>query len=309
MTKQMTTNDLQQGEHRKPKSVSDLLVEPKMKNQIALALPRHMTAERFARIALTELRKVPKLAQCEPTSFMGAVMQCAQLGIEPGGALGHAYLLPFDVRKKQGNQWVTVRTDCQLILGYRGMIDLARRSGQIVSLSARAVYADDQFNYSYGLEETLEHMPSKSNTPGELIYVYAVARLKDGGYQFEVMSRAQVEAIRSQSKAKDSGPWVTHFEEMARKTVVRRLFKYLPVSIEMQTAITLDERAESGLPQDNQAVITGEYEHVEDSRQPDPEPVEEEAEETHDEVPETTQEKQPEKKTRTAPARNLPGMD
>lgn len=251
--------------NQKPKDIASLMSSPQVKAQMALALPKHMTADRLMRIALTEIRKVPKLATCETQSFMGAVMQCAQLGLEPGAALGHAYLLPFDVRKKVGNQWQTVRTDCQLIIGYRGMIDLARRSDQIISLSARSVHKNDEFSYSYGLSEDLHHVPA-SGDRGDLTHVYAVARLKGGGVQFEVMSRADVEKIKDQSKAGSNGPWVSHFDEMAKKTVIRRLFKYLPVSIEIQTAVSLDERAEAGIPQDNASALTGEYAVIPDDQ-------------------------------------------
>ena len=234
--------------------------DPKIKQQMALALPKHMTADRLARIATTEIRKNPLLARCEQQSFLGAIMQCAQLGLEPGGALGHAYLLPFNNRK---NGTVEV----QFIVGYRGMIDLARRSGQIVSLSARTVYENDEFSYEYGLDETLKHKPCEGSDPGKLTHVYAVAKLKDGGVQFDVMSFEQVMAVKAQSKAGNSGPWMTHFDEMAKKTVIRRLFKYLPVSIEMQTAVTLDERTDAGVTQDNSFVVTGEFDVVDDGAQ------------------------------------------
>ena len=229
------------------------LVE-KLKPQLALALPRHMTADRMARIVLTDMRRVPKLMECTPQSLAGAIMASAQLGLEPGNGLGHAYLLPFDKRAKVGGQWQTVATECQLIIGYRGMIDLARRSGQIVSLSARIVHERDHFTYRYGLDETIEHVPHAGEHPGAMTFVYAVAKLKDGGVQFEVMSRAEVEAIRAKSKAGSSGPWVDHFEEMAKKTAIRRLFKYLPVSVEMSRAVTMDEQADAGLPQDHNVI-------------------------------------------------------
>lgn len=254
------------------KTLAHLLTDPKIKQQIALALPKHMTADRLARIALTEIRKVPKLAQCDQTSFLGAIMQIAALGLEPGGALGHAYLIPFDKRAQVDGKWQVVGTDVQLIIGYRGMIDLARRSGQIVSLSARIVYAKDKFTYSYGLEESMEHVPFEGTEPGEMTHVYAVAKLVGGGVQFEVMSRAKVEATRDGSqgyqaaikaaekyrKAVDS-PWTNHFDEMAKKTVIRQLFKYLPVSIEIQRAVGLDEQADAGLPQGNALVTDADY--------------------------------------------------
>ena len=248
----------------KPKTLAGLLTDPKIKAQMALALPKHLTADRMARIALTEIRKTPALGKCNQESFLGSVMQCAQLGLEPGSALGHAYLLPFGNGKAKDGL-----ANVQLIIGYRGMIDLARRSGQIVSLTARSVHANDRFSYRLGLDETIEHVPSDGER-GPLTHVYAVAKLKDGGVQFEVMSRLDIEVVRKQSKAGTNGPWVTHFDEMAKKTAIRRLFKYLPVSIEMQTAVSLDERGEAGIDQDNAAVLTGEYSVVDEQEEQQP---------------------------------------
>jgi recombination protein RecT len=252
----------------KPKDLAHLLATPGVQAQLKAALPRHMTAERMARIATTEMRKVPKLGQCDPMSFLGAVIQCAQLGLEPGNALGHAYILPFDKREKVGGQWKTVRTEAQVIIGYRGMIDLARRSGQIVSIDARAVYEGDKFECLLGLDARIEHVPDWQNAnradPSKLRFVYAVAKLKDGGVQFDVMSRAEVEGIRARSKSADNGPWVTDFAAMAVKTVVRRLFKFLPVSIEIQHAVGLDEMAEAGISQQNGAVIDAEFAFVDE---------------------------------------------
>lgn len=258
-----------QAEPQKPKTLSGLLMDPQVKAQMAMALPRHMTADRLARIALTEIRKTPKLATCDQASFLGAIMQCAQLGLEPGSALGHAYLLPFDKREKVGNQWQVTGTDVQLIVGYRGMIDLARRSGQILSLEARAVFEADEFFVRLGLDSTIEHVPAwEAADRGPMTFVYAVAKLKDGGTQFEVMSRAEVIRIRDASQGYKSAaesakkynkpinsPWEQHFEEMAKKTVIRRLFKYLPVSIEMQRAVGLDEMGDAGIDQMHRAVI------------------------------------------------------
>jgi recombination protein RecT len=247
--------------------VAALLASPNMQAQIKAALPRHMTPERLARIVTTEIRKVPKLAECTPVSFFGAVIQCAQLGLEPGNALGHAYILPYDKSVKTDTGWKKI-PEAQLIIGYRGMIDLARRSGQIVSLDARAVYEGDKFECRLGLDPHIEHEPDWNNPnrtdPAKLQFVYAVAKLKDGGIQFDVMSRAEIEGVRARSKAAEKGPWVTDFQPMALKTVVRRLFKFLPVSIEMQTAVGLDERAEAGLPQDMGAVIDGQFTPIDD---------------------------------------------
>jgi recombination protein RecT len=219
-------------------TVQSMLANPKLKQQLADALPRHMTPDRMVRIALTELRKTPKLQECEPISVIGAIVQCAQLGLEPGNSLGHAWLIPY-YNTKAG------KYQCQFQIGYRGMIDLARRSGQVISIFASEVCENDLFEFEYGLEQKLRHVPCRTSR-GHVIYYYAVAHLKDGGHQFVVMSHHEVDTIRKQSKAASSGPWVTHPDEMGKKTVIRRLFKYLPVSIEMQQAITHDERGEIG---------------------------------------------------------------
>lgn len=199
----------------------------KNRDSIASALPKHLTVDRLTRVALGELRTNTKLLECNPHSLMNAIVKASQLGLEVGSAMGHAYLVPY-------------KTECTLIIGYRGMIALARRSGEIQSITARVVYARDAFELEYGLEEKLRHVPSTEADPGPVTYVYAVAKLRDGGIQYEVMTRAEVEAIRKRSRAGQSGPWVSDWSEMARKTVMRRLFKYLPMSIEMADALSAD---------------------------------------------------------------------
>ena len=223
-------------------TIEDLL--KKHGPEIALALPQHVTPERLLRIALSEVRRNPRLAQCSAPSLLGAIFTCAQLGLEPGGALGHCFLIPY-------------RDECQFQIGYKGMIELARRSGQIQSLSARSVYENDHFEYSYGLHEDLVHQPATGER-GELTHAYAVARLMDGGIQFEVMDRFELEEIRDGSQGyqtaikynKKDTPWISSFDEMCRKTVIRRMFKYLPVSIELVKAASLDERADRGQRQE-----------------------------------------------------------
>ena len=212
------------------------------RGQIAMALPKHMTPERMMRVCNTAIQKTPALLDCEPRSLMGAIIQSSQLSLEPDGVLGHAYLIPFNNRK-------TGRIECQFIAGYKGLIELSRRSGQISTVYAHAVHANDEFRYTLGLDPTLIHKPT-SGEPGDLIAVYAVCHLRDGGKQFEVLQRREIDAIRSQSKASNSGPWVTHYDEMAKKTALRRLCKLLPTSPELARAAALDELAEASQPQD-----------------------------------------------------------
>lgn len=218
------------------KTVANLLDQ--MKGQIALALPKHMNVDRVTRIALTEFRKNPKLQECDPMTFIACIMEAAQLGLEPG-ILGSSYLVPYWNSKKNCY-------DCTLIPGYRGFIDLARRSGNIQTITAEIVYENDEFEFEKGLEPKLVHKPVLVNS-GKMIAAYAVAQIKGGGFQYIVMSKEAIDQAKNRSKSSKNGPWVTDYEAMAQKTVVRRLFKWLPVSIEMQKAAVLDEHAENNM--------------------------------------------------------------
>lgn len=204
----------------KANSLIDVVRSKGFQTQMALALPKSMTAERLTRIVMTECRKTPALLKCAPESFYGAVLQCAALGLEPGSALGHCYLLPFGNGKDREG-----RPNAQLIIGYRGMIDLARRSGQIISLSAYCVHEQDTFNYHLGLDPDIEHVPASTADRGKVTHVYAVAK----------------------------------WDEMAKKTVIRRLFKYLPVSIEAARAVEIDEKSDRGEAVTQQEFLEGEF--------------------------------------------------
>lgn len=227
--------------------------------EIAKMLPQKMNAERLLKVAQIAATTTPGLADCDVPSLVGAIGQCAQMGLEPNTVLGHAYLVPFNTKRKDANgneRWVK---SVQVIIGYKGLIDLARRSGQIVSIAAHEVCEKDQFELVYGLDEKLNHTPAMGDR-GEIIGFYAVAKLKDGGYCFEFMDVAQITAIMlaTQSKGK-YGPWKDNFVEMGRKTVIRRLAKYLPLSVEFQTASALDGIAEAGRDQHLDTVIDGEF--------------------------------------------------
>lgn len=213
----------------------------RQKPEIARALPKHMDPDRLARIATTVLRQTPQLGQCTPESFLGALMTCAQLGLEPG-PLGHAYLVPFK-NNKNGVFEVT------FIPGYRGLVELARRSGQVQSVQAHVVREGDRFDYEFGLNPKLEHKPAGSD--GEVTHAYAVVRYKDGGADFDVMTVAEVDAIRKRSRAATNGPWVTDYAEMAKKTVLRRLLKTAPMSVEYHQAVAQEERVRTRIDLDD----------------------------------------------------------
>jgi len=222
-------------------TVRDLLT--KMMPQIQQALPEHMKAERMVRVVMTTIQKNPKLADCDQRSLLGAILESSQLGLEPDGVLGMAYLVPFNNRKAGILQ-------CQLIVGYKGLIDLSRRSGNISTIDAHEVRKKDHFKFAFGLKPVLEHtpFPASAEQRGEVTHFYAVCQLRDGGVQFAVMHKTEVDAIRARSRSSDSGPWVTDYEAMGKKTVLRQLAKLLPVSVETQRAIALDEEDDTSRP-------------------------------------------------------------
>ena len=231
-----------------PLTVAQLLES--QKSQIMAALPKHMDPNRMARIALTEFRRTPKLQDCDPMSFLGAIIQCSQIGLEPGSSQGHVYLVPFFNGKRKCYE-------VQVIPGYKGFMELARRSGAVSKISARCVYEKDTFNVEYGASEKLTHIPYTDGDPGPMIKVYAVAVLKDGNTQFEVMTMDQIKKVEKASKS--GNVWKEHFDEMARKTAVRRLYKYLPSSAEMSAASQLYDDNYSGVPQENFTIIDKNY--------------------------------------------------
>ena len=190
-----------------------------MQGEIRKALPAVMTPERFTRIVLSALSANPKLAQTTPQSFLAAMMTAAQLGMEPNTPLGQAYLIPYYNSKSRCNE-------CQFQLGYKGLIDLAYRSGEVSIIQAQVVYEHDDFTYSFGLEPVLKHVPAAADR-GEPTFVYAMFRTKDGGFGFDVMSMDAIHTFaRQYSKSFSSGPWQTNFEEMAKKTVLKKVLKY-----------------------------------------------------------------------------------
>lgn len=194
-------------------------------DQIKNALPANITPERMSRIALTALSKNADLAQSTPESFLGALLTSAQLGLECNTPLGQAYLIPYR------NKGVM---ETQFQVGYQGLIDLCYRTGQYKKIIARVVYEGDDFDYSYGLDEKLIHRPKeKTDKP---IYVYALYELKNGASAFEVMSWEGVMAhAKKYSKAVQKGwtsPWATDPESMAKKTVLKKVLKYAPKTVE-----------------------------------------------------------------------------
>lgn len=235
-------------EQPKPKSLPDLIKEST--KELARALPKHLTAERIARIALTCIRLTPKLTECTPESFMGSLFTAAQLGLEPVG--GRAYLIPFKKSFKVGNDWKS-KYECVLVVGYKGLADLFYRHDKAVELAWGTVHEKDDFTYQYGTESFLKHVPARGDRGG-VIGFYVVAKLEGGGRPFMFMSREECMAHgQRHSKTFDKkanegagafykdSPWATNPDSMCLKTVLIQLAKLLPLSIELQQAIQADE--------------------------------------------------------------------
>lgn len=214
-----------------------------MEGEIKKALPSVITPERFTRMVLSALSVNPKLGDCTPTSFLGAMMSAAQLGLEPNTPLGQAYILPYNNRGTM---------EAQFQLGYKGLIDLSYRSGEVEVVQAHIVYENDEFSCEYGLEPKLIHKPADKER-GNPVKVYAMFKTKSGGYGFEVMSMDDVRKhAEKYSKAYGTSfsPWKTSFEEMAKKTVLKRVLKYAPLKSDFVRAVVQDETIKKEVAED-----------------------------------------------------------
>jgi len=252
MTNQViTTNNGEiQTKQEREKTVHDVLQNENVRNALTEILPNNLDANRFARIALTSLRNNPKLLQCDPSSFLAALLQSATLGLEPNTPLGHSYLIPYG-------------KEATLIVGYEGYIDLAYRSGVVTSIHANVVRKGESFEWTEGSSPFINHKPSatpQTYTQGKQIYqsgrdvthAYAIARLLGGGHVQVVMLKEEIDAIKSRSRASHDGPWVTDPIAMMKKTAIRQLRKFLPMSPQaraLHMAAGLDEQADAGLEQ------------------------------------------------------------
>lgn len=205
--------------------------------RIAASASNAISRDRMYQLILSTINRNPKLAECTPETVLSCFMRCTVLGLEPSDVdgLGRAYILPFYNGKKK-------HMEATFIIGYKGLIDLARRSGKIKDISARAVYEGDDFTFEYGLNETLRHVPKATDrTPENLTHVYCVVHFVDGGHYIDVMTRSEIEGVRKRSKAANSGPWVTDYEAMAKKSVIRRAAPYLPLATQTLKAVAADE--------------------------------------------------------------------
>jgi len=221
------------------------------KQQVALALPKHMTPDRFVRVGLTALMKTPKLLDCTPESVIQCMLNCSALGLEPDGRRAH--LIPY------GNT-------CTLIVDYKGMIELAKRSGDVSNVFAQVVCDNDSFQWENG---EVKHQIDFKRDRGAVYAAYAVIAFKDGTKQTDVMTKTEVDAIRKRSKAGNSGPWVTDWNEMAKKTVVRRAMKFVTLSPELADAVEADDAQFTAAPMTVKPIFSTATAEIEPPKEPE----------------------------------------
>lgn len=248
-------NQATQGNNQPVKSKEDKptiakLIE-KMGPEIKRALPKHITPDRMARIALTAVRNNAKLAQADPMSLLSAVMQSAQLGLEPNTPLGEAYLIPYENKNKGV-------TEAQFQMGYKGLLSLAHRTNEYKAIYAHEIYPNDEFSFEYGLYKDLKHVPADI-PEGNPVYYYAVYHLKNGGSDFVVWSRDKIQKHATEYsmayKKGWSSPWKSDFDAMAKKTVLKDVLKYAPKSIEFAKQLSTDETIKKDVSEDMTEVI------------------------------------------------------
>jgi recombination protein RecT len=222
----------------KEKALAHTKILESQKAKFAQLLPKHVTADEMIRSVASAIARTPDLIQCDSASIVLAVAQACAVGLVPNTPLSQGYLVPF--RDKHSG-----KTLCQFIPSYRGLVSLATNSGEVKAITSHVVYERDTIEVIEGTEPKVIHVRYLGENPGKPIGVYAVALLANGERVFEWMSLAQVQEIRDRSKAASSGPWVTDFSEMARKTVVRRLYKSLPATRDKRTANAMEAQAQA----------------------------------------------------------------
>jgi recombination protein RecT len=220
---------------RPQQDLKAVLTSDKMQEQFAKALPKHLSAERFVRVCVTALTRTPELTNCTQESFFKCILDLSAMGLEPDGVRAH--LIPYKNNKEN-------TVECTLLIDYKGLVELVRRSGDVVRIHADVVCTDDLFEFSMG--QVLKHTWDITRPRGPVIAAYAMVVFKAGESQAVVLSKDEVDAVRGRSKSKASGPWVTDYAEMAKKTCFRRLCKWLTLSPDLLQHIANEDEAEFG---------------------------------------------------------------
>jgi len=209
------------------------LTSDEMLHQLRSALPKHIDENKFVRTTITVINQAPELLDCDRTSLFAAIMGSAQLGLMPESFMGECYFIPY-------NRMVTLQ------MGYKGLLKLARNTGEIKSIDSGVIHENDHWEYEEGDNGHFLCKPNFLEDRGKPIIVWCVIKLNSGEVQRELMSASDVEAIRVSSNSKNSPAWKNHWGQMARKVVIKRALKYAPSSTELLQAIAMDDGPESG---------------------------------------------------------------
>lgn len=232
---QITQSDTQV-KKKAPTTFKEMIGDERFAASLSNALPKSFSTDKFISHCKTILIKVPKLSNCTIASMSKCLLDCASLGLYPDGRLAH--LIPY-------------KDNCTLILDYKGIVELVMRSGDVKKIHADTVCENDVFEYNMG--EVTKHHINWRKPRGEVYAVYCYATKADGTKQFQVMTKDEVETVRQSSRGRDSIPWTKHWSEMAKKTVFRRLSKWLPMCTEDQSKLQEIEKEEFDKTIDMQA--------------------------------------------------------
>jgi recombination protein RecT len=202
------------------------------KDRFAAILPRTITVQELMQLGLVAMGRDSKLLACTPQSIIRALIVAGRLGLDPTGIGGQAWIVPY-------------KQTATLLVGYKGLLDLARRTGIVVGVEAHVVHERDTFRFHYGSEPDVHHEPVVTGEPGPMLGAYAILRLRgDAVPMMEYMTKAEIDKIRTRSRAGAEGPWVTDYEQMARKTTLRRILNYAPSSTELRLVMAAEDRFE-----------------------------------------------------------------
>lgn len=214
------------------------------REELIKILPKGIDPDRLIGAALTAVTKTPKLLECDTISVYSALLQAGRLGIVPDSVIGEAYLIPYG-------------KNCNLVMGYKGLLSLAKRTGKVKAIWAEVVFEKDEFKEVKGLHRNLIHDPNPDTDPAKDVptHFYAIIQYTNGGFNYVVMKKSEIDFIKNKYGGKNSQSWADSYCEMGKKTVTKRLLKTEDLSPELKAAITLDDLAEVGKNQQNTATI------------------------------------------------------
>ena len=239
MEKQMGINPDLEIKKEAPKMSLEMLFEKQLKmmeKEILKALPKHMDIGRLSRVTLSLVKGnqgLLKVFNDDPASLWASILLAAQMGLEPN-TMGTCFIIPYYSNVDKKNH-------AQFQMGYRGYLKLLYNSNEIESAHVEVVYERDHLDIQFGIENKFIHKPYLDGDRGKSKIYYLIVKFKTGGHFIEFMTKDQIDLIRDRSKSKNNGPWVTDYDEMAKKTVVKRAAKYLPLSVEIQRAFSQDD--------------------------------------------------------------------